>query len=207
MLTGVPTLDRVLTPLPSSCTAPAACLRLQMTSAAAIHPLRPVTQGRDADPRQPLANIRAWGQGVGLCPTVAVMSWLPLYHDMGPIGATAWQRLSRLSAGVDVAADFARPGTLAVGDPPPPRDGRRGAELCLRSVSGASPTTARRASICHPGGLRPAVPNHQPPPPGAVPRGIRPLRIEAEPRTRSMPRVLGGAHGFLRLGRSGRAQR
>ena len=34
-----------------------------------------------------LANIRAWGQAVGLGPADVVVSWLPLYHDMGLIGA------------------------------------------------------------------------------------------------------------------------
>jgi acyl-CoA synthetase (AMP-forming)/AMP-acid ligase II len=30
-----------------------------------------------------LANIRAWGQAVALKPADVVVSWLPLYHDMG----------------------------------------------------------------------------------------------------------------------------
>jgi 1-acyl-sn-glycerol-3-phosphate acyltransferase len=34
-----------------------------------------------------LANIRAWGQAVGLTPADVIVSWLPLYHDMGLIGA------------------------------------------------------------------------------------------------------------------------
>jgi acyl carrier protein len=34
-----------------------------------------------------LANIRAWGQAVELKPADVVVSWLPLYHDMGLIGA------------------------------------------------------------------------------------------------------------------------
>ncbi|MDP1735793.1 MAG: AMP-binding protein [Sulfuritalea sp.] len=34
-----------------------------------------------------LANIRAWGQAVELTPADVVVSWLPLYHDMGLIGA------------------------------------------------------------------------------------------------------------------------
>ncbi|HEX9189298.1 MAG TPA: AMP-binding protein, partial [Vicinamibacteria bacterium] len=34
-----------------------------------------------------LANIRAIGAGVGVRPTDAGVSWLPLYHDMGLIGA------------------------------------------------------------------------------------------------------------------------
>ena len=34
-----------------------------------------------------LANIRAWGRAVALTPADVVVSWLPLYHDMGLIGA------------------------------------------------------------------------------------------------------------------------
>ncbi len=34
-----------------------------------------------------LANIRAWGQAVALTPEDVCVSWLPLYHDMGLIGA------------------------------------------------------------------------------------------------------------------------
>ena len=34
-----------------------------------------------------LANIRAIGDSVKLLPDDVVISWLPLYHDMGLIGA------------------------------------------------------------------------------------------------------------------------
>ncbi len=34
-----------------------------------------------------LANLRAIGEAVQVCPDDAVVSWLPLYHDMGLIGA------------------------------------------------------------------------------------------------------------------------
>ena len=33
-----------------------------------------------------LANIRAAGEAIEVCPTEVVVSWLPLYHDMGLIG-------------------------------------------------------------------------------------------------------------------------
>src|SRR5690606_40496126 len=34
-----------------------------------------------------LANIRAWGKAVAFGPDEVAVSWLPLYHDMGLIGA------------------------------------------------------------------------------------------------------------------------
>jgi 1-acyl-sn-glycerol-3-phosphate acyltransferase len=52
------------------------------------------TSGSTGDPKgvtldhgNLLANIRAWGQAVELTPADVVVSWLPLYHDMGLIGA------------------------------------------------------------------------------------------------------------------------
>ncbi|MBI5898193.1 MAG: AMP-binding protein [Rhodocyclales bacterium] len=52
------------------------------------------TSGSTGDPKgvtldhgNLLANIRAWGEAVGLGPADVVVSWLPLYHDMGLIGA------------------------------------------------------------------------------------------------------------------------
>jgi 1-acyl-sn-glycerol-3-phosphate acyltransferase len=52
------------------------------------------TSGSTGDPKgvtldhaNLLANIRAWGQAVALTPADVVVSWLPLYHDMGLIGA------------------------------------------------------------------------------------------------------------------------
>ncbi|MCF8175361.1 MAG: AMP-binding protein, partial [Burkholderiaceae bacterium] len=52
------------------------------------------TSGSTGDPKgvtldhgNLLANIRAWGRAVALEPADVVVSWLPLYHDMGLIGA------------------------------------------------------------------------------------------------------------------------
>jgi acyl-CoA synthetase (AMP-forming)/AMP-acid ligase II len=52
------------------------------------------TSGSTGDPKgvtldhaNLLANIRAWGRAVALTPADVTVSWLPLYHDMGLIGA------------------------------------------------------------------------------------------------------------------------
>ncbi len=52
------------------------------------------TSGSTGDPKgvmlshaNLLANIRAWGRAIGLGSTDVAVSWLPLYHDMGLIGA------------------------------------------------------------------------------------------------------------------------
>jgi 1-acyl-sn-glycerol-3-phosphate acyltransferase len=55
---------------------------LQYTSGSTGNP-----KGVTLDHANLLANIRAWGQAVQLQPTDVVVSWLPLYHDMGLIGA------------------------------------------------------------------------------------------------------------------------
>jgi 1-acyl-sn-glycerol-3-phosphate acyltransferase len=90
--------------------------------------------------RHLLANIRAMGEAMAATPADVVVSWLPLYHDMGLIGA--W--LSSLYFGFELVvmpptAFLARPirwleavsahgGTLS----PSPNFGY---ELCLRHVS------------------------------------------------------------------------
>jgi len=52
------------------------------------------TSGSTGDPKgvvlshaNLLANIRAWSRAIALSPTDVIVSWLPLYHDMGLIGA------------------------------------------------------------------------------------------------------------------------
>ena len=55
---------------------------LQYTSGSTGNP-----KGVTLDHGNLLANIRAWGQAVELRATDVVVSWLPLYHDMGLIGA------------------------------------------------------------------------------------------------------------------------
>ena len=90
----VPTLRAVTTPqelrAPGSAAAPAADHRgqgceiafIQYTSGSTGNP-----KGVTLDHGNLLANIRAWGQAVELTATDVVVSWLPLYHDMGLIGA------------------------------------------------------------------------------------------------------------------------
>jgi len=55
---------------------------LQYTSGSTGNP-----KGVTLDHANLLANIRAWGQAVALTPADVTVSWLPLYHDMGLIGA------------------------------------------------------------------------------------------------------------------------
>ncbi len=90
----VPTLREVTTPQQlrdgGSAAAPLADHRgrgfeiafIQYTSGSTGNP-----KGVTLDHGNLLANIRAWGQAVALTPADVVVSWLPLYHDMGLIGA------------------------------------------------------------------------------------------------------------------------
>jgi 1-acyl-sn-glycerol-3-phosphate acyltransferase len=90
----VPTLREVTTPqalrAAGSAAVPAADHRGQGSEIAFIQ----YTSGSTGNPKgvtldhaNLLANIRAWGQAVELTPADVVVSWLPLYHDMGLIGA------------------------------------------------------------------------------------------------------------------------
>ena len=90
MLTGLsPSLRTVLTP--AELDAPA---MVPVPTGAEDLALIQYTSGSTGDPkgvmlshRNLLANIRAWGRAVGLGSTDVAVSWLPLYHDMGLIGA------------------------------------------------------------------------------------------------------------------------
>ena len=62
--------------------APGEIAFLQYTSGSTGSP-----KGVTLDHGNLLANIRAWGSAVALTPADVVVSWLPLYHDMGLIGA------------------------------------------------------------------------------------------------------------------------
>ena len=90
----VPTLRAVTTPQElreaGGAAAPAADYRGQGSEIAFVQ----YTSGSTGDPKgvtldhaNLLANIRAWGRAVALTPTDVTVSWLPLYHDMGLIGA------------------------------------------------------------------------------------------------------------------------
>ncbi|MBT0961510.1 AMP-binding protein [Denitromonas iodatirespirans] len=90
MLTGLsPSLRTVLTPADLDA-PPMAPVATDAEDLALIQ----YTSGSTGDPkgvmlshRNLLANIRAWGRAVGLGSTDVAVSWLPLYHDMGLIGA------------------------------------------------------------------------------------------------------------------------
>ncbi|KAA3654150.1 MAG: acyl-phosphate glycerol 3-phosphate acyltransferase [Proteobacteria bacterium] len=90
MLTGLsPSLHHVLTP--AELDAPPGAVAVTGADDLA---LIQYTSGSTGDPkgvmlshRNLLANIRAWGRAIGLGSTDVAVSWLPLYHDMGLIGA------------------------------------------------------------------------------------------------------------------------
>lgn len=87
----VGTLDRVMTVEGLSAELPPASLPLVRPNDIAFLQF---TSGSTADPKgvilthsNLLSNLRAIGQGAELTPNDSVVSWLPLYHDMGLIGA------------------------------------------------------------------------------------------------------------------------
>lgn len=91
LLTGlVPTLKRVVSPaelegdssLPPFGVAAGDIALLQYTSGSTGDP-----KGVTLTHANLLANIRGWGAAVGVSSADVCVSWLPLYHDMGLIGA------------------------------------------------------------------------------------------------------------------------
>ncbi|WP_323003519.1 AMP-binding protein [Denitromonas sp.] len=90
MLTGLsPSLRHVLTPADLDA-PPGAVAATGADDLALIQ----YTSGSTGDPkgvmlshRNLLANIRTWGRAIGMGSTDVAVSWLPLYHDMGLIGA------------------------------------------------------------------------------------------------------------------------
>ncbi|MFQ5526191.1 MAG: AMP-binding protein [Thermoanaerobaculia bacterium] len=87
----VGTLDRVITPVELAAHAPSSSLPVVRERDIAFLQF---TSGSTADPKgvilthaNLLANLRAIGLGAELSSEDRVVSWLPLYHDMGLIGA------------------------------------------------------------------------------------------------------------------------
>jgi acyl-CoA synthetase (AMP-forming)/AMP-acid ligase II len=92
------------------------------------------TSGSTGDPKgvvlthaNLLANMRAVGEAVQLGPGDVGVSWLPLYHDMGLIGA--W--LTLLHFGIPLAVMSNAAGTMAAGISQTSRNDLRGAEFCV----------------------------------------------------------------------------
>ena len=86
--TFIPSLQFVAT-VSALCAIESGALTIQKNSAAMIQ----YTSGSTGNPKgvllshdNLLANIRAYGEAVGVKSTDVLISWLPLYHDMGLIG-------------------------------------------------------------------------------------------------------------------------
>jgi 1-acyl-sn-glycerol-3-phosphate acyltransferase len=90
----VPTLRTVTTPQALRAAGSGAAAAADHCGLAAEIAFIQYTSGSTGDPKgvtldhaNLLANIRAWGRAVALTPADVTVSWLPLYHDMGLIGA------------------------------------------------------------------------------------------------------------------------
>ncbi len=104
------------------------------------------TSGSTGDPKgvtldhgNLLANIRAWGQAVGADPADVVVSWLPLYHDMGLIGAWLGSLYHACPLVLMSPLDFlARPERWLWAIHRASRHGDRGTQFRLRAVPAPS---------------------------------------------------------------------
>ena len=94
-----------------------------------------------------LESLNAMHQALEIEGGDVFVSWLPLYHDMGLIGAWLGSLFYAMPFVLMSPLVFlARPVRMARGDPPLPRDSVGGAELCLRAVPEAHRgVRARRA--------------------------------------------------------------
>ena len=82
-----------------------------------------------------LANIRAIVAGAEVRPSDVAVSWLPLYHDMGLIGAWLMPLYFGHAGGGDVAAGVFEPaGAMAARDSRDTRNDQSGAEFRVRAV-------------------------------------------------------------------------
>ncbi len=81
-----------------------------------------------------LANVRAIGEALELRNDDVGVSWLPLYHDMGLIGAWLMPLYFGTTAGGAVAAGISlTAGAVAARAAPLSRHDRSGAEFCVRA--------------------------------------------------------------------------
>ena len=101
------------------------------------------TSGSTGDPKgvvlahaNLLANIRAIGRAVEASSADVFVSWLPLYHDMGLIGAWLGCLYYRGAPLCHVAAELScTAAKLVVGDPSLSRHAFRRAQFRIRAVS------------------------------------------------------------------------